>query len=132
MPLRRTSVTRGPPMSMTQPTQTLKSASLHLHLDQLVAFLDAALRQHEPLHTIERGLWTRLLQLGHELLARVFDQCGSGDLGESLTLPDGRLVHRLDQTHDRRYVSVFGAFTLHRTAYGSREGQKIDFVPLDN
>jgi hypothetical protein len=34
--------------------------------------------------------------------------------------------------HPRRYVSVFGPFTLQRTAYGSREGQKIDFVPLDN
>lgn len=34
--------------------------------------------------------------------------------------------------HHRRYVSIFGLFDLQRTAYGSREGQKIDFVPLDN
>jgi hypothetical protein len=119
-------------MSMTQQTQALKSDSLHQSIDQLVDFLDTAVRQHDPIHTIERGLWTRLLQLGHQLVARVFAQCGSGDQGESLTLPDGREVHRLDKLHDRRYVSIFGAFALQRTVYGSREGQRIDFVPLDN
>jgi hypothetical protein len=65
-------------------------------------------------------------------MAHVFDQCGSGDLGESLTLPDGRTIDRLEALHHRRYVSIFGLFDLMRTAYGSREGQKIDFVPLDN
>jgi hypothetical protein len=34
--------------------------------------------------------------------------------------------------HRRRYVSAFGAFDRRRTAYGSREGQRIDFVPLDS
>ncbi len=29
-------------------------------------------------------------------------------------------------------MSIFGAFTRARTVYGSREGQKIAFVPLDN
>ena len=32
----------------------------------------------------------------------------------------------------RRYLSIFGLFTLQRTVYGSRAGQKIAFVPLDN
>ena len=119
-------------MSMTEQPQALKSASLHQQLDQLVAFLDTALRHHEPLHTMERGLWTQLLQLGHELVAHVFAQCGSGDLGETLALPDGREVYRLENLHQRPYVSIFGRFTLQRTVYGSREGQKIAFVPLDN
>jgi len=38
----------------------------------------------------------------------------------------------LEELHPRRYVSIFGEFELERTVYGSREGQKIDFVPLDN
>ena len=119
-------------MSMTQQPQPLKSDSLHQQLDQLLAFLDTALRKNDPLHTIERALWTRLLQLGHDLLANLFAQCGSGDLGETLALPDGREAYRLEGLHQRPYVSVFGRFTLQRTVYGSREGQKIDFVPLDN
>ena len=79
-------------MSMTQQAQALKSASLHRQLDDLVAFLDNSLRQHDPLHAMEAGIWTRVLRLGHQLVAHVFEQCGSGDQGESLTLPDGRLA----------------------------------------
>jgi hypothetical protein len=119
-------------MSMTQQPVPLKTESLQRHLDQLVAFVGTALQNREPLHTTERGIWTRLLQLGHQLVAQVFEQCGAGDVGASLTLPDGRDLQRLPDLHERRYVSIFGAFRLRRAVYGSREGQKIDFVPLDN
>src|SRR5581483_2227765 len=47
-------------------------------------------------------------------------------------LPNGQECQRLEETHERRYVSIFGEFVLDRTVYGSREGQKIEFVPLDN
>src|SRR5262249_25459322 len=33
--------------------------------------------------------------------------------------------------HGRRYVSVFGELTLARVVYGTREGQRIERVPLD-
>jgi hypothetical protein len=119
-------------MSMTRQPPTLKTDSVQHQLDQLVAFVGTAVQEHEPLHIIERGLWTQLLELGHQLLAQVFEQCGSGDLGASVQLPDGREVHRLPDLHERRYVSIFGAFRLRRAVYGSREGQRLDFVPLDN
>jgi hypothetical protein len=88
--------------------------------------------QATPLHDVERGLWQRLLQMGHTALGLFFHALGTGDLGETIDLPDGQTVQRLPETHSRRYVSIFGTFLLHRTAYGSRAGQKIDFVPLDN
>jgi hypothetical protein len=119
-------------MSMTQQPATLKTDSVQHHLDQLVAFVNTALQDHEPLHTIERGIWTQLLQLGHQLLANVFEQCGDGDCGASVQLPDGREVDRLPDLHKRPYVSIFGRFQLERVVYGSREGQKLEFVPLDN
>jgi hypothetical protein len=119
-------------MSMTQQPLPLKTDSLQHQFDQLVALVGAAVQNHEPLHKLERDIWTRLLQLGHQLLAQVFEQSGTGDVGESLRLPDGRDVHRLPDLHERRYVSIFGEFRLRRAAYGSREGQKIDFAPLDN
>jgi hypothetical protein len=56
----------------------------------------------------------------------------SGDVGETLTLSDGQQCRRLPETHERRYVSIFGRFPIRRAVYGSREGQKIDCVPLDN
>jgi hypothetical protein len=119
-------------MSMTQQPATLKTDSVQHQRDELLAFVGTAVHEHEPLHTIERGIWTQLLQLGHRLIAQVFEQCGSGDLGASVQLPDGREVYRLPDLHERRYVSIFGTFRLRRAVYGSREGQQLDFVPLDN
>src|SRR6202042_3334951 len=84
-----------------------------------------------PVHQVENGLWDLALQLGQRSL-RVFLDChGTGDLGPSVTLPDGREVARIEKLHPRRYVSIFGPFTLPRTVYGSREGQALAFVPLD-
>jgi hypothetical protein len=61
-----------------------------------------------------------------------FATLGDGDMGERITLSDGSCLQRLPDLHGRRYFSVFGEFRLQRTVYGSREGQKIAFVPLDN
>ena len=48
-----------------------------------------------------------------------------------MELPDGRQVKRLKQPHKRSYLSVFGEFVLERVVYGTREGQKIEYAPLD-
>jgi len=99
---------------------------------QLQAFVQLATQQGTPVHEVELGLWKQLLSLGRQLLGSFFEQCGSGDLGPTLTLPNGEHVRRLEQVHTRPYVSLFGKFQLERTVYGSREGQAIAFVPLDN
>ena len=39
---------------------------------------------------------------------------------------------RLEPQQSRRYGSLFDAFRRTRTVYGSREGQALEFVPLDN
>lgn len=93
----------------------------------LQATADAASADHA-----ERGVWTHALAIGHAALALFFRLAGTGDLGQRLTLPDGADARRLDGTRPRRYRCVFGDFTLERACYGSRDGQKITFVPLDN
>jgi hypothetical protein len=70
--------------------------------------------------------------MGRRSLAAFLQAHGTGDLGATLTLADGRQAQRLEELHSRRYVSIFGPFTLSRTVYGSREGQALEFVPLDN
>jgi hypothetical protein len=100
--------------------------------EQLLAYVRAAARHGTAVHEAERAIWQRLLALGHAALAHFFALQGSGDVGETVTLPDGQTCERLPELHGRRYVSIFGTFRLQRTAYGSREGQKIAFVPLDN
>ena len=98
---------------------------------QLTGLVTDAARDGLPAHELERGLWHYLLRLGHELQAEYFALAGDGDCGETLTLADGRGVKRLPEPHGRPYRSIFGDFTLERVMYGTREGQRIEAVPLE-
>jgi len=100
--------------------------------EALFAFARLAAEQGLPAHEVEEALWKRVLLLGHEALDLFFRLQGQGDVGPELVLPDGSTARRLPEAHSRPYRSVFGDFTLSRTCYGSREGQTIAFVPLDN
>ena len=111
---------------------TLAQQQLQRTIDQCVGLVDSALNDGQPVHELEGGIWRQLLRLGHDLLGSFFARSGQGNMGETITDPEGRELRRLDQPHAREYVSIFGTFELNRTVYGSREGQKIEFVPLDN
>jgi hypothetical protein len=100
--------------------------------DDLFAFARQAAEQGLPAHEVEETLWKRVLLLGREALGLFFRLQGTGDVGPELTLPDGSAARRLPEAHARAYRSVFGDFALSRVCYGSREGQAITFVPLDN
>jgi hypothetical protein len=119
-------------MSMTQELDVLKSETLLRRAAELANFVQQSFQEGTAIHTIELGFWERLLQMGHDCLEQLFALAGTGDMGETITLPNGKQCERLEELHKRRYVSIFGVFELRRAAYGSRAGQKIDFVPLDN
>ncbi len=108
-----------------------KGLAIAAHLEELTGFVEAAARDGLPTHEVERGVWSRLLRLGHDLQAAYFALAGDGDCGETLTLSDGRVVKRLPERHSRLYQSIFGDFVLERVGYGTREGQAIKAVPLD-
>lgn len=118
-------------MSMTH-EQAVLNADLRNCLLDVQATVQQAVRDGTPVHELERAVWQRLLLIGRHALGSFFAALGDGDMGETITLPDGSILHRLPEPHARRYVSIFGEFVLQRTVYGSREGQKIEFVPLDN
>jgi hypothetical protein len=118
-------------MSMAEANAAL-NPDLRDRLLALQGILHQAARDGTPLHEVERAVWRQVLAIGRLALGHFFDGLGDGDQGESLRLPDGSQPQRLPEPHDRRYVSVFGEFVLRRVCYGSREGQRIEFVPLDN
>jgi hypothetical protein len=98
---------------------------------ELEAFVQDAVREATPAHEVERGIFRRVLAIGRRALAHYLAAQGTGDLGETLTLSEGRTLRRLPRTQVRDYVSVFGPFRLERTVYGTRPGQKVELVPLD-
>jgi len=119
-------------MSMTHEKDVLKAENLETLFADLQTCVRTAAQEGWAMHEIERQVWRRLLQLGRAALSQFLALVGSGDVGETLTLSDGAECRRLPETHERRYVSIFGAFRIARAFYGSREGQKIECVPLDN
>ncbi|MGA7979450.1 MAG: ISKra4 family transposase, partial [Chromatiaceae bacterium] len=82
-------------------------------------------------HEVETGLWERVLKLGGSIFGAWLALFGDGDAGDRVALEDGREARRLDTLHRREIQNVFGLFELTRAVYGTREGQKIEAVPLD-
>jgi hypothetical protein len=115
-------------MIITPEQAALKAQERFGHLLDLVR---QASHDGQRIDTVERDLIRQLLALGHDLLALFIANQGDGDLGPTMRASEGRTLHRLPEAHARRYVSIFGEFTLSRVVYGTREGQKIECVPLD-
>jgi len=98
---------------------------------EILEFVRASFQEARAAHEVERGLWYRMLKLGRNVFEAWLALYGEGDGGDRIVLEDGREVRRLKDLHRREYQSVFGLFKLDRAVYGTREGQKIEAVPLD-
>ena len=99
--------------------------------DEMIALVKQAADEHQRIDTLERSLMRQLLALGHSLLGLFLARQGEGDQGETIPAEDGHPLKRLPLPHQRRYLAVFGEHTITRFVYGSREGQKIERIPLD-
>ena len=97
----------------------------------LATFVRQAAVEGTAAHEVEKGVWQRVLAMGRQATGQFFQMQGDGDVGETVEMPDGEELRRLPEPHRRTYRSIFGPFTLSRYVYGTREGQRIDFVPLD-
>ena len=117
--------------SMTQSQSESNCDALEVALTDLKGYVERSARQGGAAHEVEAGIWQRVLQLGRQALGLWFRLVGPGDRGETVLLPDGHEVRRLETPHARVYQSVFGRFELERVVYGTREGQKIAYVPFD-
>ena len=118
--------------SMTEAGRQDKRQAILAEAAKLVDRVEQAYGQGEAVHELEQGLFRQLLRLGYQLVEGFFELCGSGDQGAQVELSDGRQVKRLARPHGREYQSVFGVHALERVVYGTREGQKIEYVPLDS
>ena len=117
--------------SMNQAASVIKGQALFDEVREIIDFLQTAFQEGHAAHQVEKGLWRRVLKLGRYAFEMYLALFGDGDAGERVRLQDGREVRRIDALHRREYQSVFGLFELNRAVYGTRAGQKIEYVPLD-
>ncbi|QEP41937.1 ISKra4 family transposase [Ectothiorhodospiraceae bacterium BW-2] len=94
--------------------------------------LNSAQENGEPLHETEQNILDALLEMGRQAMACHIARMGNGDQGSTLEMADGTELNRLPTEHTRQYCSIFGRFTISRVVYGTRAGQKIEFIPLDH
>jgi hypothetical protein len=110
-----------------------KEQSLHnleQHVSNLKKMVERAIEQGLPMHEVERATFAELMDTGLDLLTAFVAGQGSGDVGKR-TQHRGRKLRRLDDKHQRCYRSIYGPLKIGRFVYGTREGQKIEYVPLD-
>lgn len=79
---------------------------------------------------VEEEVFRSVLGLGLMMMKIYLAAEGTGDVGEIFE-HEGRMLRRLEELHERRYVSVFGELKIARQVYGTRETQKLEVVPLD-
>lgn len=108
-----------------------KAQDLYGEVDALVDLIRDAIQDMTPVHVVEKNVLARVLGIGRKSLQLLFDVLGTGDVGPTCELPDGRVLKRLKDLRKRSYQSIFDEFELERYAYAIREGQQIEFVPLD-
>jgi hypothetical protein len=83
-------------------------------------------------HDVERGVFRKILEMGRQMFGAFLEMVGTGDLGETITLPDGRVVRRLGEPRARELTTVFGRFAVSRCVYGTEEHQAFALVPTDS
>jgi hypothetical protein len=111
--------------------QSYSREELMSRVEEMLKFVEEAHAQSQAAHVVEEGIFRRVLEMGRLTLGLFFKLFGDGDEGEFLVLPNGKKVRRLKALHTREYLSVFGLFELARAVYGTREKQKIQWIPLD-
>lgn len=106
-------------------------------LVELAAELDLFVRQSaarsEALREVERGVFDRLLQMGHAVLEQFLALQGDGDLGETISSDDGQTLHRSPEPAARRLRTIFGEHEFWAYVYRGRPHPHTPIVlrPVD-
>ena len=97
---------------------------------QMCEFVKQALVEGQRVDQVERGLFPQAMRMCLELLRSFVAAHGDGDEGEMIAREEETL-QRLPEPHEKRYLSIFGELLIGRWVYGTREGQAIEWSPLD-
>lgn len=80
-------------------------------------------------YQMEHDIFARVMKIGLAAMKAYFATKGTGDVGEELRFADGRVAAKQALLCGKAYFSVFGKFTVPRTAYQSPGRASV--MPLD-
>jgi hypothetical protein len=80
-------------------------------------------------YEMEQTIFTKVMRIGLSAMKCYFAQIGTGDVGETISLPDGVVLQRANELRGRDYFSVFGKFKVPRSYYQGKGESGV--FPLD-
>ena len=97
---------------------------------RMCEFVQHAVEQGQRIDQAERELFPQAMKMCLHMLGAFVNAHGDGNEGAEIEV-ENRTLRRLEEQHDKRYLSIFGELIISRFVYGTREGQAIECVPLD-
>jgi hypothetical protein len=86
--------------------------------------------QEIRLDEVERGLFDRLLVIGHNGLETVIAAAGDGNHGKTAEY-QGKMLQRSEEKKTKPYRSIFGVLSVERYVYASGPKKKVEWAPVD-
>ena len=87
----------------------------NIDLNQLIGeasrYVSDAARTGIAAHDVEKQVFDYVLKIGHQMLGSFFQLQGDGNLGATLTLPDGQTLKR-QEARTRTYRSILDKATF--------------------
>lgn len=117
-------------MSSLSNTLVENNNELNLLLSEASRYVSEAALNGIAAHDVEKQVFDYVLKMGHQMMSSFFQLQGDGDLGETLMLPEGQIVKRLEM-RTRTYRSLLGDFKISRYGYGVRDKQAVVCYALD-
>jgi len=108
-----------------------KSDTLVNLADDLTGLVRRAIQKGHSLDELERGVWQRMLKMGHAAVEMFLQGQGDGDLGEQVTTQAGVVLKRSDAPTRRPLRTVFGEHCLRTYVYARDPKRPIELRPID-
>jgi len=97
----------------------------------LTALVRQSVRDGSSLDELERGTWSRVLEIGRAAVELFLNGQGDGDLGECVTTAEGMVLQRGAAVQSRPLRTIFGEHTIQSYVYSRGSKRKIELRPID-
>src|SRR5579862_2373555 len=99
--------------------------------DNLTGLVRRSIENGATLDELERGVFRKVLAMGHAAVDMFLQGQGNGDLGESVATEQGVVLYRSNTVMPRPVRTIFGEQGFKAFVYSRGEKEKIELRPID-